>query len=257
MSGRRKAGDNQGKGRARATAALTDPPRHFFGIFVRQERWGLSWRGRLLVVVLLAGLLFGLSRGLYSFLAVTDRKASNYLVAEGWLQADALRVVVDEFGKGGYLKLITSGCKVEDQWDKNLVITYADWAAAKLRRIGVATNLIQAVPSYEDRKDRTYFSAIAVKKWFEQNHIPIRAINVATLGPHARRTRLLYEKAFGPGVQIGIIAIDVEEFDPDHWWRTSEGVRDVLGESIAYLYARLFFLPPDPAASDETPANGH
>jgi hypothetical protein len=35
------------------------------------------------------------------------------------------------------------------------------------------------------------------------------------------------------------------EFDPDHWWKTSAGVRGVIGEGLAYLYARLLFHPID------------
>jgi hypothetical protein len=223
---------------------MTQPRRRLFGLLVRKERWGVSWRGWLLGIVLAAGLLYGSFRGLYPFLSVTDRKTSTYLVVEGWMQVDSLRAAVAEFEKGGYQKLITSGCRAQDQWDTNVVVTYADWAAAKLRRLGVATNLIQAVPCYEERKDRTYSSAVAVKQWFAQNHIPIRALNVVSVGPHARRSRLLYEEAFGPSVQIGIISIGAEDYDPDHWWRTSEGVREVVGEVLAYIYARFIFSPP-------------
>jgi hypothetical protein len=244
LSVRPKANEKQESGRAQTQVVLPHHPRLVFGLLLRKERWRLTWRGWLLGAVLAAGLVFGLTRGLYPFLSVTNPKQSDYLVAEGWIRVDALREVAADFEKGGYRKLITSGCRVQDQWDKNLVVTYADWGASKLRRIGVATNLIQAVPSYEQRKDRTYSSALAVKKWFDQNHIPIQAINVATLGPHARRTRLLYEKAFGPDVQIGIIALNEVDYQPDHWWQTSEGVREVVGESLAYIYARFLFRPP-------------
>ena len=68
-------------------------------------------------------------------------------------------------------------------------------------------------------------------------------LDLATLGPHARRSRLLYEKAFGPQVKIGIVALVNREYDPAHWWRTSEGVREVIGEGIAYMYARFLFWP--------------
>jgi uncharacterized SAM-binding protein YcdF (DUF218 family) len=72
-----------------------------------------------------------------------------------------------------------------------------------------------------------------------------RQINVVTEGSHARRSRLLFQEAFGPEVKVGIIAFADPQFDPAHWWRTSEGVREVLGESIAYLYARFLFRPPE------------
>jgi hypothetical protein len=54
---------------------------------------------------------------------------------------------------------------------------------------------------------------------------------------------LLFQKAFGPEVKVGIVAVADPQFDPDHWWRSIEGVREVVGETIAYLYARLLFHP--------------
>jgi hypothetical protein len=60
---------------------------------------------------------------------------------------------------------------------------------------------------------------------------------------HARRTRLLYQKAFGKKVAVGIIAVSNPDYNPTQWWRYSDGVREVIGESIAYIYARFFFYP--------------
>jgi len=64
-----------------------------------------------------------------------------------------------------------------------------------------------------------------------------------TLGPHARRSRLLFQKAFGKEVKVGVISVEDRDYDPAHWWRSSEGVREVLGEAIAYFYAKFFFSP--------------
>ena len=61
------------------------------------------------------------------------------------------------------------------------------------------------------------------------------------MGPHARRSRLLYEEALGGEFKIGIIALADRRFDPEHWWRSSEGVRAVVDDTVAYLYARLYF----------------
>jgi len=36
------------------------------------------------------------------------------------------------------------------------------------------------------------------------------------------------------------------DYDPKRWWRYSEGVREVLGESIAWFYAAFFFHPEPP-----------
>ena len=59
-------------------------------------------------------------------------------------------------------------------------------------------------------------------------------------------TWILFQKAFGPEVRVGIIAAPDPEYDPTHWWRYSEGVREILGESIAWCYAAILFHPDNP-----------
>ena len=45
----------------------------------------------------------------------------------------------------------------------------------------------------------------------------------------------------GPGVKVGIIAVEPQDYDPRRWWASSAGFRAVTDEAIAYLYARLIF----------------
>jgi hypothetical protein len=59
-------------------------------------------------------------------------------------------------------------------------------------------------------------------------------------GPHAKRSQLLFELAFENKVKIGIIASKSLFFNSEKWWTSSEGVRTLLDEIIAYPYA-LFF----------------
>lgn len=226
------------------SGSASRPLRKLGGLLVRKERWGLSWKGWAALGVILIGLaLLGLLAA-QPFLAVTEPvPPGEYLVVEGWLKVDPLRDAYAAFKQGGYQTLITSGCRVEDEWDPNQRVTYADWAALKLAKLGVPVAHIQAVPCYVQRKDRTYSSALAVKQWMDAHGIHVRQLNVVSEGTHARRSRLLFEKAFGPDVKIGIIAVENKEYDPNHWWRSSEGVREVVGEGIAYLYARFLFFP--------------
>ena len=42
-------------------------------------------------------------------------------------------------------------------------------------------------------------------------------------------------------VKVGVIAIENEEYDPKRWWVSSEGVRTVINETIAYVYALVIF----------------
>ena len=77
---------------------------------------------------------------------------------------------------------------------------------------------------------------------------------------HARRTRLLFQKALGDKVDVGVIGIPNPDYDAKHWWRYSDGVREVIGESIAYVYAKLFFHPSESMhgkkAAEASHANG-
>lgn len=125
-----------------------------------------------------------------------------------------------------------------------LRVTYVDWGATKLRRLGMPDDLVQPVTCWEGQNDRTYHSALALKKWFRESGLHPNSIDVVTQGPHARRTRLLFQLTFGNEVRVGIIGVRDTDYDPVHWWRSSEGVRDVIDEWIAYLYARFLFSPP-------------
>ena len=214
------------------------------GIFTRRERWGLSWRGVLVAVVfaLLAATLWLLN--VQPFLAPTKRVNTNILVVEGWINAHAISVAVAEFQSGHYAKIYTTGGPVAGNGGYiNDYNTSASVGANLLVQAGVPANLVQMVPSHVSGRDRTYSSALALREWFGTNGLAGRNFNVMTEDVHARRTRLLFQEAFGRATTIGIIAVSSPEYDPHHWWRYSEGVREVLGESIAYIYAKFLFWP--------------
>lgn len=226
------------------TDVAVQPSPMVLGLINRRERWGLSWRGWLVLGVGLLASACLLMLKIQPFLAATNKVHGQFLIVEGWIPPETLKYAVAEFKAGDYQKILTSGCVVRGHLDLDIKITYADWAASDLRKNGMPDALIQSIPCWEERRDRTYNSALAVKAWLAERHIPVKSINVVTLGAHARRSRLLYQEAFGGKVQVGIIAIPDPDYDAKHWWSYSEGVRDVLSEGIAYLYAKFFFWPP-------------
>ena len=109
----------------------------------------------------------------------------------------------------------------------------AHWMARLLVADGIPDAKLATLFPNVARKDRAYHSALAVKEWLTEQHLIADALVVASAGPRARRSRLLYEKAFGRYVSIGVIALRTTDYDPQRWWRTSAGVREVTGESIA------------------------
>lgn len=216
----------------------------FCGIITRREHWGLSWRGWL--VFILAALLIAvlLLLNIQPFLAKTQRVKTNVLVVEGWIHEYAIRSAVMEFQTNHYGRIYTTGGPIVGSHGlTNDFNTSASVGAELLTKVGVPGEFVQMVPSHMAGRDRTYSSAVALRDWFREHNVIVRSINVLTEDAHARRTQLLFQKAFGSDVAVGIISVPDPDYDAKHWWRTSEGVREVLGESIAYLYARIFFHP--------------
>jgi uncharacterized SAM-binding protein YcdF (DUF218 family) len=203
------------------------------------------------VVVLFAAFLF-LWR-VYPFLAVTHRVDTNVLVVEGWIHEYAIRAAVAEFRSKSYQRVFTTGGPVEGTGGyMNDYQTSASVGADLLTKCGLANESVQMVPSRVMDRDRTYGSAVALRNWFRENNMPVRSMNVVTEDVHARRTGLLFRKALGDDVAVGVIAVPNPDYDSRHWWRYSQSVKDVSTEAIAYVYAKLLFFPPEASDQEKT-----
>jgi uncharacterized SAM-binding protein YcdF (DUF218 family) len=179
--------------------------------------------------------------GIQSFFAVNHPVKSEFMVVEGSLPDSALEQALREFNRRqGQLMFVTGG-PIEQGHMLARYNNFAELAAAILEQLGLDRRMIIPLPAPAVMKDRTYASAVALKDWLNHSALPIKAINLVSLGTHARRSRLLFEKALGPGIAVGVIAIPDQRYDPRVWWRSSLGVRTTLDELIAYLYARFIF----------------
>jgi len=213
-------------------------------LFRRREVWTLTWPARLLLLALLfgGGLLFARQAG--NFLAVNEPAGGEYLVVEGWMPAYTYQAAGELWNTGRYRRVITVRAVPDDAVPGPGVTEYSSMGS--LVRAGIPREAIVEATGTGVQQDRTFHSAMKVRRWFEDGNITGAKLDVLTLGPHARRSRLLFRKALGEGFEVGVIAVADRRFDSAHWWRTSEGVRSVLGEFIAYLYARFFFDAPIP-----------
>ena len=217
-----------------------------WGILTRKERWGLSWHGWLIVPVVVLGLAWALVRGIYPFLAITHRVDAHVLVVEGWVHEYAIHIAVEEYRTGSYQRIFTTGGPVSGSGGYiNEYNTSASVGAGRLRAAGIPNGVLQMVPSRVMSRDRTYSSAVALRDWLREHSLSVQSINVMTEDVHARRTRLLFQEALGPGVEVGIIAVPNPDYDARHWWRYSEGVKEIIAEGFAYFYARVIFTPSE------------
>lgn len=205
----------------------------------RQEVWLPTIWGWLVIALSLVILLtLGISN-LPPFLAVTQPINAEVLVVEGWVPDDALKQAVIEFNRGSYRQVITTGIPLERGFYLAEYQSYANLAAASLKKLGLEPEKVVSVPCPEVDKDRTYASAVALRQWLSEVNLPLKSINLFTLDVHARRSWLLFQKALASEIQVGVIAASPVDYDPKHWWRYSTGVRKVMSEFIGYVYARL------------------
>ena len=225
---------------------LADPPQktHFWGLMHRRLCLVPTLRGCLVFGLVLALLMVVTIRGLHPFLSVNDPIHDGLLVVEGWTPDYGLELVAEEVKRDHYQKVYVTGGPLEYGAYLSTYKTYAQIGAATLMKLGLDSNVVQAVPAPLVRQDRTYTAAVSLKKWWQEHGITPTRIQLMSDGPHTRRSRLLYQKAMGPGVVIGVTSIPLRQYDQQQWWRYSAGVRNVIGEGLAYLYARFLFFPP-------------
>lgn len=181
-------------------------------------------------------------RNLHEFLAVTSPVGSSYLVVEGWMPVSAYREAADVFRAGGYSRVIAASVVQEEPDTDGILRPHS--GAEKLVNFGIPEDAIVVVSHVGTQRDRTFHGALAVNDWFSRQNISTASVDVVTVGAHARRSRLLYEKALGSGFNVGVISVRDQKYDADHWWRTSAGARMVIAETIAYVYARVLLSPP-------------
>jgi uncharacterized SAM-binding protein YcdF (DUF218 family) len=208
-----------------------------------------TWRGWLVVLMIVGLLAFTLFRCSYPFLAVNAPVPGGILIVEGWGSDEVMRETVQRFketlpeNQSSFRKVLVTGGVVELGGPLISYKTYAELGTAILLKSGLTTNEVEAVPAPFVQRDRTYAAAVSLKQWLDVRQVDIKAINLITVGPHARRSRLLFQKALGKNYQVGVISLSLTDYDPKHWWRSSSGVRIVTSELLAYGYARFWFKP--------------
>ena len=195
--------------------------------------------------MVVAGALAAISAlRLHDFLALNAPIGARVLVVEGWIGPEELEQAAAVFRSGHYELLITTGGPTPWWSDSHDYLSHAEVAAQYLKRHGVPADRVVAVPTMRLDHERTYQSAVSVREWAERSGRKFEALDVFSEGTHARRSRLLYRKAFGDHVRIGVLAARVSDYDAARWWRTSVGAREVLDQAIGFVWAKLFFRPP-------------
>ena len=121
----------------------------------------------------------------------------------------------------------------------NKSITLAESAKDKLIALGIDSGIIIAVMCQRVRINRTLTSALAVRDWLEKSDIGIKGINIISMGPHARRTWMTYNKILNEKYEIGIISIP----DNNNHQLSRRNTLNILRQTLGILYYWLILTP--------------
>ncbi len=210
--------------------------------FKQHTLWLPRWWVVVLVLAVLLLLAYGAVRHAASFLAVTKPVNGKYLIVEGWQDEYSLQQALQTFYQQNYALLITTGGPDTRQRHPEYA-TYAEQSAAFFLERGVARDKIAIVPAPASAQNRTYLSAVMVRKWFAKAQITPVSFDIFTAGVHARRTWTLYQMAFGPEVKIGVYALQPRDFDLSAWWQRSAGAKSVITEWVGLMWVACCFHP--------------
>ncbi|MBV8227385.1 MAG: YdcF family protein [Verrucomicrobia bacterium] len=177
-----------------------------------------------------------------SYFSLTRRLPADVLVVEGWLGFygyDGILAAAKEFERGNYKYIVTTGGLRENQMVQG-PRNYAEMAKQALVRFGIPQDRILAAPTEGIEHERTYKSAVAAWNALRESGIRPAVLNVFTLGPHARRSQLVYEKVFTPDSRVGVIAWAPPSYETEGWWRSRTRIKCLLKETVGYPFEVLF-----------------
>lgn len=175
---------------------------------------------------------------IHDFLSITQRVPADILVVEGWgYDSPALAEAADEFKRGGYKVLLTVGGPAMVGGENSEQVSYAVLAANRLQALGVGTESMIALSVPDVAYHHTYSSALIVREWLKKSETSIKGINVFTIGPHARKSLVLFTRALGSAYPVGVIAGTDHDYDPKRWWMSRRGIYVMARKVVGYLYA--------------------
>ena len=203
-------------------------------LFHRRTLWfptRLGWA--CILLALLAPCLLWWFAG-ESFLCVTDRQPGAVLVVEGWIGNEALRGAADEFRRSGAPLVVTTGGLSNERWSEKRY-SYADMARYELIRAGVPADRILVAPTVHVETQRTFQMAAQARLIILEKAPETSAINVFTIGPHARRSRLVFEKVFPKGIKVGVVSWVPSTYANQRWWHSSDRADELLKETVCVV----------------------
>ena len=125
-------------------------------------------------------------------------------------------------------------------------INVAERAAKYLHGQGLPAERSVIVKAPYSAQNRTFLNAVLVREWFVGADVAVSQVDVFSSSVHTRRSRYLYQLAFGETVQVGVIPSRPPGFDPASWWKSSQWGKFVAVEFAGWLMVKCCFSPGEP-----------
>ena len=211
--------------------------------FRKRSLWLPTWPTLLILAISILLIVWLVAAQLHSFLSVTEKaEGATVLVIEGWIADHTLdKMLSEENIAKNYDLICTTGGQLSRGHYLIQFDNYASLTAATLAAKGIPEDQLLAAPSDRALKDRTYQSALGLKKKIDSNPTlrAAKAIDVLTTGVHARRTRTVFQKVLGDDIEVGIISADPPGYDAEKWYLSSQGIKSVIIESLSLTFEWL------------------
>jgi len=192
-----------------------------------------------------------------------DRSKRKYMVK--WLgkltdiDSIIIQFVNDEIGDYGDRNLYVKGITIDNymtipyqgysEYDiseldgkRRIVNNYnssAQLARRHLVSMGLDSSEVIAIPGERVRLNRTLSSVLAFRDWLKISGIEVKGINIVTIGTHAKRTWMTYNKILDKKYNIGIIALPDNKARDSRTYRVLNTIREVIG----IIYYWFILLP--------------
>jgi hypothetical protein len=223
-----------------------------FSLVRRRQVWLPTLIGWILLAIIAVAVALVTGFLIHPFLALNEpASGARLLVVEGWLGTKELDQAMEVARRGSYDMVVTTGGPIERWSELSGSSNYANLARNYLAQQGLQNLDLTAVPAPASAQDRTFLSAVKLRQWTQQQGLAIKSLDVFSAGTHARRSRMLFQMAFGPGVAVGVMAARSAQYDPERWWRSSAGAKSVFGEATSLAWTVCCFHPPPPGSHEE------
>lgn len=202
---------------------------------VSRSSWRMRWGAACAFTLAALTVLFAMF--VHPFLAFSAPVQADTLVVEGWVPPYVLDRAAAEIARGKYARVFVSGLQSDDEMP-----TDAAQVEQHLVARGADPAMIFAAPAASTGWNKTSHMARAVRDRMFAMPVKPRAVNVITLGPHARQSLLAYSRMLGPEIPVGVISVPKDDYDPDRWWAYAAGIRKTTKDFAGWLKEVLFGL---------------